>query len=192
LLHPHCTPGPSPYVYKRKVQGSRTRRLAARENGLARKALSLSLSPTRTLVTPYCKRTRPGRRTTRRPRVPLCCFPPFVLRPALTHLGWDARRQFTRRSRDPSGSKRRHCQTSPSRHRDLPAGVTARNNLAGLLQPLLLGAIRSPGYKTNMKHQDLRIHPSKSSSEALTRSPTTITVRTQRGREGRRRGHSRT
>jgi hypothetical protein len=31
---PHCTPGPSPYAYKRKVQGSRTRRLAARENGL--------------------------------------------------------------------------------------------------------------------------------------------------------------
>jgi hypothetical protein len=26
LLHPHCTPGPSPYIYKRKVQGPRTRR----------------------------------------------------------------------------------------------------------------------------------------------------------------------
>jgi hypothetical protein len=32
-------------------------------------SLSLSLSPSRTLVTPYCKPTRPGRRTTRRPRV---------------------------------------------------------------------------------------------------------------------------
>src|SRR5699024_3041419 len=53
----YCTPGPSPYAYKRKVQGSRTRRLAARENGMAR--ISLSLPPTRTLVTPYCKRTRP-------------------------------------------------------------------------------------------------------------------------------------
>jgi hypothetical protein len=31
-----------------------------------------------------------------------------VLRLAPTHLGWDTRRQFTRRSRDPSGSKRRH------------------------------------------------------------------------------------
>jgi hypothetical protein len=102
---PHCTPGPSPYAYKRKVQGSRTRRLAARENGLAD---SLSLSPTRTLVTPYCKRTRPGRRTTRRPRVsPLLSFPPFVFRLAPTHLGWDTRRQFTRWSRDPPGSKRR-------------------------------------------------------------------------------------
>jgi hypothetical protein len=41
--------------------------------------LSLSLSPTRTLVTPYCKRTRPGRRATRRSRVsPLLpvFFPP--------------------------------------------------------------------------------------------------------------------
>jgi hypothetical protein len=39
---PHCTPRPSPYVYKRKAQSSRTRRLAARENGLAHEALSLS------------------------------------------------------------------------------------------------------------------------------------------------------
>jgi hypothetical protein len=43
---PHCTPGPSPYTYKRKVQGSRTRRLAAWENGPTHKALSLSLSHT--------------------------------------------------------------------------------------------------------------------------------------------------
>jgi hypothetical protein len=39
---------------------------------------------------------------------PFACFlPPFVLRLAPTHLGWDTRRQFTRRSRDPPGSKRR-------------------------------------------------------------------------------------
>jgi hypothetical protein len=70
---PHCTPGPSPYAYKRKVQGSLTRRWAARENGTAR--ISLSLPPTRTLVTPYCKRTRPGRRTTQRSRVsPFVCL----------------------------------------------------------------------------------------------------------------------
>jgi hypothetical protein len=30
-------------------------------------------------------------------------FPPFVLRLAPTHLGWDTRRLFTRRSRDPLG-----------------------------------------------------------------------------------------
>jgi hypothetical protein len=39
---PHCTPGPSPYAYKRKVQGSRTRRLAARGNGSTPKSLALS------------------------------------------------------------------------------------------------------------------------------------------------------
>ena len=40
--------------------------MAARENGLTdRLSLSLSLSPSRTLVTPYCKRIRPGRRITR-------------------------------------------------------------------------------------------------------------------------------
>jgi hypothetical protein len=32
-----------------------------------------------------------------------CSLPPFVLRLASTHLGWDTRRQFTRRSRDPPG-----------------------------------------------------------------------------------------
>jgi hypothetical protein len=42
------------------------RRLAARENGLTD---SLCLSPSRMLVTAYCKRTRPGRRATRRPQV---------------------------------------------------------------------------------------------------------------------------
>jgi hypothetical protein len=72
----YCTPGPSPYAYKRKVQGSHTRRLAAREDGTVR--ISLSPPPTRTLVTPYCKRTRPGRRTTRRPQVsPFACLPSF-------------------------------------------------------------------------------------------------------------------
>jgi hypothetical protein len=111
----YCTPGPSPYAYKRKVQGTRTRRLAARGNGTAR--ISLSLSPTRTLVTPYCKRTRPGRGTNTKatgfPFTPVSLwFPPFALRLAPTHLGWGTRRQFTRRSRDPPGSKRRQlaCQ----------------------------------------------------------------------------------
>jgi hypothetical protein len=63
----YCTPGPSPYAYKRKVQGSRTEGWP--RGRTRRRVKSLALSPTRTLVTPYCKRTRPGRRTTRRPRV---------------------------------------------------------------------------------------------------------------------------
>jgi hypothetical protein len=70
LLHPHCTPGPSPYIYKRKIHGSRTRRWPCGRTG-RRTRLALSLSPSRTLVTPYCKRIRPGRRTTRGRGFPL-------------------------------------------------------------------------------------------------------------------------
>jgi hypothetical protein len=111
LLHPpHCTPGPSPYIYKRKVQGSRTRRWLRGRTG-RRTRLSLSLSPSRTLVTPYCKRIRPGHRTTRGRGFPLL-FSPLVFRLAPTHLGWDTQRQFTRRSRDPPGSKRRQMPRS--------------------------------------------------------------------------------
>jgi hypothetical protein len=73
LLHPHCTPGPSPYIYKRKVQGPRIKKVAAREDELTNR---LSLSPSRTLVTPYYKRIRTGRRTTRA-AVPLI-VPPCV------------------------------------------------------------------------------------------------------------------
>jgi hypothetical protein len=39
--------------------------------------------------------------------VSLRLLPPFALRLAPTHLGWGTRRQFTRRSRNPPGSKRR-------------------------------------------------------------------------------------
>jgi hypothetical protein len=64
---PHCTPGPSPYAYKRKVQGSLTRRLAARRG---RDGACKPLAPSHAdACNPYCKRTRPGRGTTRRPRV---------------------------------------------------------------------------------------------------------------------------
>jgi hypothetical protein len=38
-----------------------------------------------------------------------------VFRLAPTHLGWDKQRQFTRRSRDPPGSKRRHIEIDPDR-----------------------------------------------------------------------------
>jgi hypothetical protein len=95
LLHPHCTPGPSPYIYKRKVQGPRTKR-GGRAGG---RADEQALSPPRTLVTPYCKRIRPGRRITR----VAVLFSPLVFHLAPIHLGWDTQRQFTRRSRDPRG-----------------------------------------------------------------------------------------
>jgi hypothetical protein len=77
--------------------------VAAREN----RADELgSLSPARTLVTPYCKRIRPRRRTTRGRSFPLV-FSPLVFHLAPTHLDWDTQQQFTRQSRDPPGSKRR-------------------------------------------------------------------------------------
>ena len=49
-------------------------KVAARENGLTDR-LSPSLCPSRTLVTPYCKRIRPGRRTTRGCGFPLLLSP---------------------------------------------------------------------------------------------------------------------
>jgi hypothetical protein len=109
----HCTPGPSPYAYKRKDQGPLTEGWP-RGEGRDDVRIVLSLPPARTLVTPYCKRTRPGRGTnTKVVGFPFyACLPPaslpFALRLAPTHLGWGTRRQFTRRSRDPPGSKRRH------------------------------------------------------------------------------------
>jgi hypothetical protein len=78
------------------------RRLAARENGLAE---GLSLSPSRTLVTPLLQ-AHPtwAQGNTEAAGFPFCLsLPPFVLCLAPTHLGWDTRRQFTRRSRDPPG-----------------------------------------------------------------------------------------
>jgi hypothetical protein len=71
---PCCTSGPSPYICKRKVQGPHTRRWPRGRTG-RRTRLSLSLSPSRTLVTPYCKRIRPGRRTTRGRGFPLLFSP---------------------------------------------------------------------------------------------------------------------
>jgi hypothetical protein len=60
----------------------------------------LAPSPAWTLVTPYCKRTRPGRRTNTkvagfpplsRPS-PATSLPPYALGLAPTHLGWGTRR----------------------------------------------------------------------------------------------------
>jgi hypothetical protein len=65
---PRCTPGPSPYIYKRKVQSPHTRRWPRGRTG---RRTRLSLSPSRTLVTPCCKHIRPGRGTTRGRGFPL-------------------------------------------------------------------------------------------------------------------------
>jgi hypothetical protein len=68
-----------------------------------------------TLVTPYCKRIRPGRGTNTKAAgfpplsrlSPATSLPPFTLGLAPTHLGWGTRRHFTRRPRDPPVSKHR-------------------------------------------------------------------------------------
>jgi hypothetical protein len=69
-----------------------------------------SLPPAWTPVTPYCKRTRPGRGantkaagSTSHACLPPAASPPFAFCLAPTHLGWGTRRRFTRRSRDPPG-----------------------------------------------------------------------------------------
>jgi hypothetical protein len=89
--------------------------LAAQGRGRDRRSREAARSPPAwTLVTPYCKCTRPGRGTNTKAAgfPPLsrsgCLFPPFALRLAPTHLGWGTRRHFTRRPGDPPVSKRRH------------------------------------------------------------------------------------
>jgi hypothetical protein len=59
-LHPHCTPGPSPCIYKREVQGLHAR---GSRGGTSKRTGSLSLARARTLVTPttstpWCEITR--------------------------------------------------------------------------------------------------------------------------------------
>jgi hypothetical protein len=108
--------------------------------------ISLSLSPTRTLVTPYCKRTRPGRGTNTKAAgfpfyacLPPAPFPPFALRLALTHLGWGTRRQFTRRSRDPPGSKSRQLA------RQVGACCVLTNNFPSSSRWAVSSNLSSPG-----------------------------------------------
>jgi hypothetical protein len=82
LLYPHCTPGPSPYIYKRKVQGPRTTKVAARENGLTDR-LSLSLA---NACNPLLQAHPPWAQDNTS-----CGYPffPLVFHLASTHLGWD-------------------------------------------------------------------------------------------------------
>jgi hypothetical protein len=73
---PHCTPGPSPYIYKRKVQGSRTRRWPrGRTSRRTRPSLSLSHANT---CNPLLQAHPPWARDNTRPWFPLYCFPPCV------------------------------------------------------------------------------------------------------------------
>jgi hypothetical protein len=64
-------------------------------------ALSLSLSPSRALVTPTASASPLGAGQ-HEPR-----FPPLVFRLAPTHLDWGTQRQFYSSVQGPPGSKRR-------------------------------------------------------------------------------------
>jgi hypothetical protein len=106
----HCTPGPSPYAYKRKGQGTRTE---GWPRGGGRDGACTPLAPSRADACNPLLQAHPtwARDNTKAAGFPFTHvslrYPPFALRLALTHLGWGTRRQFTRRSRDPPGSKRR-------------------------------------------------------------------------------------
>jgi hypothetical protein len=92
---PHCTPGPSPCIYKREVQGLHAEgRAGERAN---EQAHSLSLA---NACNPYYECTPLVRDNTS--RVSLLCS---ILRQSI----WAGTRndKFTRRSRDPPGSKHR-------------------------------------------------------------------------------------
>jgi hypothetical protein len=94
----HCY---TPIVHLDPLLASITGRARAliREGGRAGLSLSLSLA---NACNPYCKRTHSSAGQHEAAVFPLCVF-----RLAPTHLGWGTQRQFTRRSRDPPGSKRR-------------------------------------------------------------------------------------
>jgi hypothetical protein len=102
--------------------------------------LSLSLSPTRTLVTPYCKRIHSpwAQDNTKAARSPYCS-PPFVSHLAPTHLGWDTQRQFTRRSRDPPGSRRRQLA------RQVGACCVLTNNFPSSSRWVVSSNLSNPG-----------------------------------------------
>jgi hypothetical protein len=110
---PHCTPDPLLTPIKGRTRALLER--VGRAGTRTRQALSWGRSlpsPAWTLVTPYCKRTRPGRGTNTK----AAGFPPLSRRsPAAsplppsrspsrsTHLGWGTRRHSLVGPRDPPG-----------------------------------------------------------------------------------------
>jgi hypothetical protein len=110
---PHCTPGSFPYASKRKVQGPLTEgwprgegRDGARVRPLAPSRVD-ACNPLLQAHPTWARDKHEGRGISPLTPVSLRLLPPFALRLAPTHLGWGTRRQFTRRSRDPPGSKHR-------------------------------------------------------------------------------------
>jgi hypothetical protein len=121
-------------------------KVAAREDRLTNR-LSLSL-PSRTLVTLYCKRIRPGRRTTR-VAVPLIVSPPCVpSRGDSSGLG----RATTIYSsvQGPPGSKRRQFRSKKStgRSRSVPIPLSQSRSVPFTLQPNKKQSRSIPDYQT--------------------------------------------
>jgi hypothetical protein len=107
---PHCTPGSSPYAYKRKDQGPlREGWPRGDEDEVRARLRPLAPSPAWTLVTPYCKRTRPGRGTNTKAagfpplscRSPAASLSPLCAQPRARPIWAGAAATFTRRPRDP-------------------------------------------------------------------------------------------
>jgi hypothetical protein len=118
---------------KKEGPGPSYGKVVAREDGLAH-MLSLSL-PLANACNPLLQAHPPWAQDNTRPRYPLLF--PLVLRLAPTHLGWDTQRQFTRRSRDPPGSKRRQVlRTSPLSVYSSPSECHARQNVCQVLSRL--------------------------------------------------------
>jgi hypothetical protein len=100
-------------------------------------------SPAWTLVTPYCKRTRPGRGTNMkaagfpplsRPS-PATSLPPFALAHALDPSGLRHAATFTRRLRDPPVSKHRQvCLQKPHNPSALARAIVIVPSGAGVLR----------------------------------------------------------
>jgi hypothetical protein len=156
----HCTPGPSPYAYERKVQGPLTEGWPRGEDGTAR--AGLSLPPTRTLVTPYCKRTRPRRGTNTK----AAGFPFYACLPLVFPLRAPSRADpsglghatiIYSSVQGPPGSKRRQPWTSMS----ATVGEEQQNGGARLRR----GAWRS------WRSSSGRARPMRKSGNAMLKSP---------------------
>jgi hypothetical protein len=109
---PHCTPGSSPYAYKTMDQGPLTEGWPREdEDGTGARVRPLAPSPAWTLVTPYCKRTRPGRRTNTKAagfpplsRPPPAAFPsPLRAQPRADPSGLGHAATFHSSARGPPG-----------------------------------------------------------------------------------------
>jgi hypothetical protein len=114
---PHCTPGSSPYAYKRKDQGPLTEGWPRGERGQDRRSREAArplsrvdaCNPLLQAHPTWARDEHEGRGiSTSLTPVSGRLSSPFALRLAPTHLGWGTRRHFTRRHRDSTVSKRRH------------------------------------------------------------------------------------